>query len=94
MMINLHDQTLGEQKIATMVECKDFRKGIIKLQWEHRMKGMQIEHLNTKARDIQMLRLSEEQQDVSGIGTLKYCHTVVFIKDLDIFYSPSKAVFV
>nr|XP_040034407.1 cilia- and flagella-associated protein 43 isoform X2 [Gasterosteus aculeatus aculeatus] len=61
--LNRTIRTLGEQKIATMVECKDFRKGIIKLQWEHRMKGMQIEHLNTKARDIQMLRLSEEQQD-------------------------------
>ncbi|KAM8859660.1 cilia- and flagella-associated protein 43 isoform 2-T2 [Spinachia spinachia] len=61
--LNRTIRTLGEQKIATMVECKDFRKGIIKLQWELRMMGMQIEHLNTKARDIQMLRLSEEQQD-------------------------------
>ncbi|XP_076599514.1 cilia- and flagella-associated protein 43 [Chaetodon auriga] len=56
-------RTLGEQKIASMVECKDFRKGIIQLQWEHKMMEMQIEDLNNKARDIQMLRLSEEQQD-------------------------------
>ncbi|XP_037321813.2 cilia- and flagella-associated protein 43 isoform X1 [Pungitius pungitius] len=61
--LNRTIRTLGEQKIAIMVEYKDFRKGIIKLQWEHRMKRMQIEHLNTKARDIQMLRLLEEQQD-------------------------------
>ncbi|KAK5854131.1 hypothetical protein PBY51_015227 [Eleginops maclovinus] len=54
---------VGDQKLATMVECKDFRKGIIKQQWEHRMLTMQIEDLNSKARDAQMLRLSEEQQD-------------------------------
>ena len=26
-------QTLGESKIASMVESKDFRKGIIQLEW-------------------------------------------------------------
>ncbi|XP_068577145.1 cilia- and flagella-associated protein 43 [Cebidichthys violaceus] len=61
--LNRTIRTLGEQKIASMVNCKDFRKGVIQLQWEHRMMRMQIEDLNTKARDIQMLRLSEEQQD-------------------------------
>ncbi|XP_029377676.1 cilia- and flagella-associated protein 43 [Echeneis naucrates] len=54
---------LGEQKIAIMVEGKDFRKGIIQLEWEHKMMKMQIEDLNNKARDIQMIHLSEEQQD-------------------------------
>ncbi|KAM6922521.1 cilia- and flagella-associated protein 43 [Lycodopsis pacificus] len=52
-------RTLGEQAIASMVKCKY----IIPLQWEHRMVGMQIEDLNTKARDIQMFRLSGKQQD-------------------------------
>lgn len=74
----LYDQTLGEQKIASMVECKDFRKGIIQLQWEHKMMGMQIEDLNNKARDIQMLRLSEEQQDVSVIRILKQPNSTFF----------------
>ncbi|XP_028458704.1 cilia- and flagella-associated protein 43 isoform X2 [Perca flavescens] len=66
--LNRTIRTLGEQKIASMVECKDFRKGIIQLQWEYRMMGMQIMDLNNKARDIQMLRLSEEQQDVSYLN--------------------------
>ncbi|CAJ1067274.1 cilia- and flagella-associated protein 43 isoform X2 [Xyrichtys novacula] len=56
-------RTLGKQKIASMVECKDFRKGIIQLQWEHRRVAMQIEDLENKKRDIQRLRLSKEQQD-------------------------------
>ncbi|KAF3841998.1 hypothetical protein F7725_023949, partial [Dissostichus mawsoni] len=61
--LNRTIRTLGDQKIASMVECKDFRKGIIRQQWEHRMLTMQIEDFNNKARDAQMLRLSEEQQD-------------------------------
>lgn len=51
-----------------MVECKDVRKGIIQLQWEHKMMEMQIEDLNNKARDIRKLQLSEEQQDVSAVS--------------------------
>ncbi|XP_029304967.1 cilia- and flagella-associated protein 43 isoform X2 [Cottoperca gobio] len=61
--LNRTIRTIGEQKIASMVERKDFRKGVIQLQWEHRMMKLQIEDLNNKARDTQMLRLSEEQQD-------------------------------
>ncbi|XP_042358212.1 cilia- and flagella-associated protein 43 [Plectropomus leopardus] len=61
--LNRAIRTLGQQKIASMVECKDFRKGIIQLQWEHRMKQMQIEDFTSKARDTQMLQITEEQQD-------------------------------
>ncbi|XP_049456039.1 cilia- and flagella-associated protein 43 isoform X1 [Epinephelus fuscoguttatus] len=61
--LNKTIRTLGEQKVASMVECKDIRKGFIQLQWEDRMMRMQIEDLNTKARDIQKLRLSERQRE-------------------------------
>ncbi|XP_041644785.1 cilia- and flagella-associated protein 43 [Cheilinus undulatus] len=61
--LNRTIRTLGEQKIAAMVECKDFRKGIIKLQWEHKKMTMQIEDLNNKKRNIQRLQLNKEQQD-------------------------------
>lgn len=67
-------QMLAEQKIASMVDCKDFRKNIIRLEWEHKMRTMQIEDLNNKARDLQMLPLTEEQQDVSVMRSLTSSH--------------------
>lgn len=79
---------LGEQKIVAMVECKDFRKGIIKLEWEHKMMRMQIEDLNNKMRDVQMLRLTEEQQDVSVIGSSNIL-ILPFLRDQGIYYSQS-----
>ncbi|XP_062851720.1 cilia- and flagella-associated protein 43 [Trichomycterus rosablanca] len=56
-------RTLGEQKIAIMEECKDFRKGIIQQEWGHKRMSMQIKDLHSKARDIQMLHVSQELQE-------------------------------
>lgn len=64
-------QTSAEQKIKSMVECKDFCKGIIQLQWEHKKLKMQMEDLNNKSRDIRQLKLTEEQRDVSAISFLQ-----------------------
>ncbi|KAM6443389.1 cilia- and flagella-associated protein 43 [Liasis olivaceus] len=52
----------GEKKIASMVESKDFRKGIFQLEWEHQKMQMQVEDLNQKARDIQKLNVTKDHQ--------------------------------
>lgn len=72
-----------------MVECKDVRKGIIRLQWELKMMEMQIEDLNNKARDIRKLKLSEEQQDVSEVILKKtlILACLAFLRDVFFFYS-------
>ncbi|CAN8216018.1 unnamed protein product, partial [Coccothraustes coccothraustes] len=52
----------GEKKITAMVEFKDFSKGIIQLEWEHKKMKMQIQDLKEKARDIVMLPISKDCQ--------------------------------
>nr|XP_056705780.1 cilia- and flagella-associated protein 43 [Euleptes europaea] len=52
----------GERKVASMVESKDFRKGIFQLEWEHKRIQMQIDDLNQKARDIQKLNVTKDHQ--------------------------------
>ncbi|XP_059422267.1 cilia- and flagella-associated protein 43 isoform X2 [Carassius carassius] len=61
--LNSTIRALGDQKIASMVECKDFRKGIIQQEWDHRRMRMHLEDLSNKARDIQTLRITQEIQD-------------------------------
>ncbi|XP_043110587.1 cilia- and flagella-associated protein 43 [Puntigrus tetrazona] len=61
--LNSTIRALGDQKITSMVECKDFRKGIIQQEWDHRRMRMQLEDLSNKARDIQTLRITQEIQD-------------------------------
>lgn len=60
-------QTLAEQKITSMVACKDVRKGMIQLEWENKVMRKQIEDLYDKEKNIKMLRLSEEQQKMTVI---------------------------
>ncbi|XP_071605436.1 cilia- and flagella-associated protein 43 isoform X1 [Heliangelus exortis] len=52
----------GEKKIASMVECKDFSKGIFQLEWQHKKMRMQIEDLKQKAQDIVTLPISKDRQ--------------------------------
>ncbi|NWV49590.1 CFA43 protein, partial [Daphoenositta chrysoptera] len=52
----------GEKKITAMVEYKDFSKGIIQLEWEHKKMKMQIQDLTEKARDIVILPISKDCQ--------------------------------
>ncbi|KAK2163683.1 hypothetical protein LSH36_75g07025 [Paralvinella palmiformis] len=55
-------QQLGDSKIASMIESKDFRKGIIQLEWEHKKMTMLMEDLHNKMRDIQNLKVTREIQ--------------------------------
>ncbi|XP_046727641.1 cilia- and flagella-associated protein 43 [Silurus meridionalis] len=61
--LNNSIRTLGVQKLASMMECKDCHKGIIQQEWEHMRMSKQIEDLKSKARDIQMLHVSQELQE-------------------------------
>ncbi|KAM6915939.1 cilia- and flagella-associated protein 43 [Xenentodon cancila] len=56
---------LAEQKITSMEERKEVHKDIVQLEWEHRVMRNKIEDLIDKAKSIKMLRLSEDQQDMT-----------------------------
>ncbi|CAL1546993.1 unnamed protein product [Lymnaea stagnalis] len=60
--LNATIKQLGERKIASMVESKDFRKGIIQLEWEHKKMSMQMEDLENKMKDIQFVKVTREIQ--------------------------------
>ncbi|XP_061915201.1 cilia- and flagella-associated protein 43 isoform X2 [Entelurus aequoreus] len=61
--LNQTIMNLGEQKIAMLMQTKDFRKGIIQVEWDNTMRRMQIEDLKNKERDIQKLRLTEDHKE-------------------------------
>ena len=55
-------QALGESKIASMMESKDFRKGIVQLEWEHKKNLMRIEDLKNKMKIINMMKVTRQIQ--------------------------------
>lgn len=56
----------GQKKVASMMESKDVHKGIFQIEWEHKKMEMEMEDLNQKAWDIQMLFFSRDRQKVSS----------------------------
>ncbi|CAK7301467.1 Cilia- and flagella-associated protein 43 [Vulpes lagopus] len=55
-------RTQGQKKVASMMESKDVHKGIFQIEWEHKKMEMEMEDLNQKAWDIQMLFFSRDRQ--------------------------------
>lgn len=64
--IYLFFKTQGNKKVASMMESKDIHKGIFQIEWEHKKMEMEMEDLNQRAWDIQMLFFSRERQKVSS----------------------------
>ncbi|XP_025093863.1 LOW QUALITY PROTEIN: cilia- and flagella-associated protein 43-like [Pomacea canaliculata] len=60
--LNATIKQLGESKIASMMESKDFRKGIIQLEWEHKKMSMEMEDLENKMKDIMFMKVTREIQ--------------------------------
>ncbi|XP_056147897.1 cilia- and flagella-associated protein 43 [Lampris incognitus] len=61
--LNKTVKMLGEQKIAIMMETKEICKSIIQQDWENKRLRMQIEDLETRARDIQKLHVTKKLRE-------------------------------
>ncbi|KAM6184787.1 cilia- and flagella-associated protein 43 [Rhynchocyon petersi] len=55
-------RTQGQKKVTSMMESRDVHKGIYQIEWEHKKMEMEMEDLNQKAWDIQMLFFSRDRQ--------------------------------
>jgi regulator of replication initiation timing len=60
--LNHQVKQLSDSKIASMVESKDFRKGIVQLEWEHKKMTMEMEDLQNRMRDIVSMKVTREIQ--------------------------------
>lgn len=60
--LNKQIRQLSDSKIASMIESKDFRKGIVQLEWEHKKMTMEMEDLQNKMRDIVNMKVTREIQ--------------------------------
>ncbi|XP_076982056.1 cilia- and flagella-associated protein 43 isoform X2 [Tamandua tetradactyla] len=60
--LNAVIKTQGQKKVTSMMESKEVHKGIYQIEWEHKKMEMEMEDLNQKAWDIQMLFFSRDRQ--------------------------------
>lgn len=61
--LNGRIKELAEQKISSMEESKEFKKGIFQQEWEHRKMMMEMEDLRQKMNNIQFLKVTREVQE-------------------------------
>lgn len=60
-------QNLVEEKIAVIEKSKGIHRKISQMEWKLKVLRNQIQDLKDKERNIKMLRLSEQQQDMKVI---------------------------
>lgn len=63
--LNSQIKTLGEAKLNSMNECKEFKRGIHMLDWEHEKLKMEADDLVMRTKEIQMLHVTKELQQVN-----------------------------
>ncbi|KNE62722.1 hypothetical protein AMAG_07909 [Allomyces macrogynus ATCC 38327] len=59
---------LGKQKLDALREMKNYRRGILALDWELKVLAFQAEDVTLKTRDIQLLRVTKTMQEYLRSG--------------------------
>eukprot|EP01137_Pigoraptor_chileana_P033020 Opistho-2@23313 len=63
---------LGQHKVEGLKDMKEFRKGIRLLEWENTRLQMVAEDLVTKTRNVQLLRVTKQLQQIIKDGTMEH----------------------
>ena len=53
---------LGREKVVILKEIRDFRKGIVMLEWENQRADMEAEDLVERTKEFQLLRVTKDLQ--------------------------------
>ena len=61
--LNTSIRTLGGEKVQILKEIRDFRKGIVQLQWENKRADMEAVDLVERTKEFQLLRVTKGLQD-------------------------------
>jgi len=60
--LNMEIRRLGREKVDILKEIRDFRKGIVMLQWESTRADMDAEDLVARTKEFQLLRVTKDLQ--------------------------------
>jgi len=60
--LNKEIRKLGREKVDILKEIRDFRKGIVMLQWESKRADMEADDFVVRTKEFQLLRVTKELQ--------------------------------
>ncbi|KOO24730.1 wd repeat-containing protein 96 [Chrysochromulina tobinii] len=66
--LNREIRKLGAEKVTILKEIRDFRKGIVYMQWEGTKADMEAADLTQRTKDFQLLRVTKELQETIRSG--------------------------
>jgi len=61
--LNKEIRKLGGEKVEILKEIRDFRKGIVQLEWENARADMEADDLVERTKEFQLLRVTKDLQD-------------------------------
>ena len=67
--LNAEIRKLGAEKVVILKEIRDFRKGIVQLEWENARADMEADDLVERTKEFQLLRVTKDlQEKIRGGG--------------------------
>jgi hypothetical protein len=58
----------NDEKVSILRDIRDFRKGILSLQWRDQMRGLKLDELAHRNTELQLLRVTKSLQNMIKLG--------------------------